>query len=141
MPERIQLKRTKGWRMPGGAVKVDRTTDWGNPFRVGETISRDDDLWPYVAAKPGVTGDPSGWPLDAPVTQVEIISAQVAVDLFRCWFLEQPALIIRALRELPGRDLACWCKPGAACHGDWLLGLVNKVPVSTATATKRPTEG
>jgi hypothetical protein len=34
MPERIQLKRTKGWRMPENTVKVDRTTRWGNPFPV-----------------------------------------------------------------------------------------------------------
>jgi len=33
MPERIQLRRTKGWRMPEGAVKVDRSTGWGNPYR------------------------------------------------------------------------------------------------------------
>lgn len=36
MPTRIQLRRTKGWRMPAGAVKVDRTTAFGNPWRVGE---------------------------------------------------------------------------------------------------------
>ena len=33
--ERIQLCRARGWRMPTGAVKVDRTTKWGNPFVVG----------------------------------------------------------------------------------------------------------
>ena len=33
MPERIQLRRTKGWRMPANTVKVDRSTKWGNPFR------------------------------------------------------------------------------------------------------------
>lgn len=32
MPERIQLRRTKGWRMPPNTVKVDRSTKWGNPF-------------------------------------------------------------------------------------------------------------
>ena len=31
-PTRIQLKRTKGWRMPPDTVKVDRSTRWGNPF-------------------------------------------------------------------------------------------------------------
>ena len=36
MPTRIQLRRTKGWRMPAGTVKVDRTTAFGNPWRVGE---------------------------------------------------------------------------------------------------------
>ena len=33
-PKRIQLKRTKGWRMPPNTVKVDRSTRWGNMFRV-----------------------------------------------------------------------------------------------------------
>jgi hypothetical protein len=31
-PKRVQLSRRKGWRMPPGAVKVDRSTRWGNPF-------------------------------------------------------------------------------------------------------------
>lgn len=30
-PQRIQLSRKKGWRMPPNAVKVDRSTRWGNP--------------------------------------------------------------------------------------------------------------
>lgn len=33
-PQRIQRKRTKGWRMPEGAVYVGRPTMWGNPFFV-----------------------------------------------------------------------------------------------------------
>jgi hypothetical protein len=33
MPKRIQLSRNKGWRMPPGAVKVDRSTKWGNPWK------------------------------------------------------------------------------------------------------------
>jgi len=35
-PQRIQLKRTKGWRMPENTVKVDRTTKWGNSFVTGK---------------------------------------------------------------------------------------------------------
>lgn len=31
-PKRIQRQRTKGWRMPDGAVYVGRPTKWGNPF-------------------------------------------------------------------------------------------------------------
>lgn len=34
-PVRIQLKRTKGWKMPENTVKVDRSTKWGNPYVVG----------------------------------------------------------------------------------------------------------
>lgn len=33
-PQRIQLKRTRGWRMPPNTVKVDRTSRFGNPFRI-----------------------------------------------------------------------------------------------------------
>ena len=36
MPERIQRRRTKGWRKPDGSICVDRTSKWGNPFVVGE---------------------------------------------------------------------------------------------------------
>ena len=36
LPKRIQRKRTKGWRMPTGAVYVGRPTKWGNPCTVAE---------------------------------------------------------------------------------------------------------
>lgn len=35
MPERIQLSRKKGWRLPENARSVARPTKYGNPFRVG----------------------------------------------------------------------------------------------------------
>ena len=40
-PQRVQLRRSKGWRMPPNTVKVDRTTKWGNPFKVGPGRSRE----------------------------------------------------------------------------------------------------
>jgi hypothetical protein len=40
-PTRIQLKRTKGWRLPPNTVKVDRTTPYGNPFRLGREYERE----------------------------------------------------------------------------------------------------
>ena len=38
-PQRIQRKRTKGWRLPSGAICVSRPSKdnlgpWGNPFTV-----------------------------------------------------------------------------------------------------------
>jgi hypothetical protein len=33
-PRRIQLRRTKGWRKPPGAVVVARPSKWGNPYPV-----------------------------------------------------------------------------------------------------------
>jgi hypothetical protein len=35
MPNRVQLRRTKGWRKPAGVVVVARPSRWGNPFRLG----------------------------------------------------------------------------------------------------------
>lgn len=34
MPERIQRRRSKGWRMPENAVYVGRPSPFGNPFLV-----------------------------------------------------------------------------------------------------------
>lgn len=39
-PQRIQRKRTKGWRMPEGAIYVGRPSPWRNPFKVGEVYDR-----------------------------------------------------------------------------------------------------
>lgn len=36
MPERIQLSRRKGAKLPPNAKSVARPGKWGNPFRVGE---------------------------------------------------------------------------------------------------------
>jgi hypothetical protein len=41
-PKRIQLKRTKGWRLPENAVIVSRPTKWGNPFRIGVHGTREE---------------------------------------------------------------------------------------------------
>ena len=34
-PERIQLSRKKGFKLPENTVVVARPSKWGNPFRVG----------------------------------------------------------------------------------------------------------
>lgn len=38
MPERIQRKRTTGWRMPEGAVYVGRGSKWGNDYKIGVDV-------------------------------------------------------------------------------------------------------
>jgi hypothetical protein len=35
-PQRVQLRRIKGWRKPEGAISVARPHKWGNPFVVGK---------------------------------------------------------------------------------------------------------
>ncbi len=99
-PARIQLSRRKGWRMPPGAVKVDRSTKWGNPFKVGETIAG-----------------------RGPVDQAG------AVQMF-CDMLCDPELLAICgypadLSPLRGKNLACWCPLDACCHADVLLFIAN----------------
>jgi len=33
-PQRIQLRRTRGWRKPDNTVVVTRPGKWGNPFKI-----------------------------------------------------------------------------------------------------------
>ena len=111
-PERIQLKRTKGWKMPPNTVKVDRTsTVYGNDFRIGHPVPKlflhmDFDL-----------ADTFRYMNEAVVTD-----ASEAVRLFRSYGLPN-AKDIAALR---GKNLACWCKPGEPCHADVLLEIANR---------------
>jgi hypothetical protein len=122
-PKRIQRRRTKGYKLPEGAVCVDRTTKWGNPFKVGENIRNDSPLWPYIADT--IPGGARGLVALAPMT------AEQAVALYSSWVVEQPHLML-SLGELAGRDLACWCPPPAVgepdhCHAAYLIELVREV--------------
>ena len=47
-PKRIQRKRTKGWRMPEGAVYVGRPTRWGNDWTVAECGSNKEAVRRYI---------------------------------------------------------------------------------------------
>ena len=44
-----------------------------------------------------------------------------AIEKYRKWLMTQPALL-KALPELKGRTLGCWCAP-LTCHGDVLVEL------------------
>lgn len=108
MLQRIQLSRAKGWRMPPNTVKVDRSTRWGNPFRVVNDFPGH-----YDVLGPG--------PVYAPETFYRREQATGrAVERFRCEAL--PALDLTSLR---GKNLACWCAPGSPCHANVLLAAAN----------------
>jgi hypothetical protein len=47
--KRIQRRRTRGWRMPEGAIYVGRPTRWGNPFPPERYGYDDDALAMYEA--------------------------------------------------------------------------------------------
>ena len=105
MPERIQLRRAKGWKMPPNTVKVDRTTKWGNPFVVGKDGTQADCVYLYRMLAGGLLCMTTRGNQDAQV------AARKAME--------------QARDQLRGKNLACWCRPGTPCHADVLLKLAN----------------
>lgn len=117
-PQRIQLSRAKGWKMPPNTVKVDRTSRWGNPFRV-EDLGRD------LAVKMFENTMHGFWVpslLDA-FTDEKVRTAYKAHCEFRKRLHHQTMHRVRM--DLGGKNLACWCKLGEPCHADVLLKLAN----------------
>lgn len=115
MPERIQLRRHRGWRKPEGAVVVTRGTDWGNPFVVGQPLEISTPM-PYDKQR-REKGEWFAWG--------GFITAEVAVAMFRAWVVFQ-RLAPQIRSELRGRDLACWCRLDQPCHADVLLEIANQ---------------
>jgi hypothetical protein len=115
MPERIQRKRTKGWKMPDGAIYVGRPTKWGNPYHVGGNYA-DDDL-----DEDGKEVIGQSW---------DNISKETAIKFYEDAIANHyPAVKItmaEIILELRGHDLACWCPLDQPCHADVLLRLANQ---------------
>jgi hypothetical protein len=105
-PKRIKLSRAKGWRMPENAVKVDRSTRWGNPFVVG----KDGAVASCVARFRKLLWD-GEVPLDRCADVLEL--------------QDRRTYILRHIDQLRGHDLACWCPLDQPCHADVLLELAN----------------
>lgn len=120
MPQRIQRKRTKGWRRPAGSVYVGRPTRWGNPFQVGQRFQ---DLALYIALMGIQTPEQiAAWRGNG---GLEIPDAQTAVDWFRRYAEWRASVEPTWLDPLRGHDLACWCPLDQPCHAGVLLRLAN----------------
>ena len=109
-PMRIQLSRKKGWRMPPNTVKVDRTTIWGNPFRIGIAINK------ALTAR-------WGWKFKNP--EFVCPDATTAVQCFRGCLAGDGASLYAVRKTLRGKNLACWCPLDRPCHADVLLEIAN----------------
>lgn len=105
-PKRIRLSRKKGWRMPANAVKVDRSTKWGNPFVVGRDGNAAQCVHLYRMLMAGnicLTRSPRG--------EDQIAAFNYARE---------------NIASLKGKNLACWCAASHWCHADVLLEMANK---------------
>lgn len=106
MPARLQLSRRKGSSLRAlsiaknglDAVKVDRTTMWGNRWKVGVQSNRLGRL---------------------------IETDAEAVDAYRALAWPEAHHVAWVRENLRGKNLACWCKCGDPCHADVLLELAN----------------
>lgn len=112
MPQRIQLRRTKGWRLPENTVKVDRSTKWGNPFVAG----RDGTQAECVEAFGFLAGEQA---------RLQVLDRMLVPSAG----LEAAEKMLEGLKANPaplrGKNLACWCSLDEPCHADVLLRLVN----------------
>lgn len=118
-PQRIQLSRRKGFDLQAvslalnglPAVNVARPSQWGNPYRVVSMTGTGS----YVVTHP-VHG------IVSQGTNSECIN--YAVGYFSAMIMTRPRETFCAMVDaLHGKNLACWCAPGAPCHADVLLEL------------------
>jgi hypothetical protein len=121
-PKRIQRKRTRGWRMPAGAVYVGRPSKWGNPFKVGEVVAH--------------RHRSAAHPFDLYVDHHPVVHVEQAVVLFESVVADrgdhqlvgyEPPLVGEIRDALAGKDLVCWCPvDDQFCHADVLLRIANE---------------
>ncbi|WP_372495630.1 DUF4326 domain-containing protein [Saccharopolyspora soli] len=122
---RVQRRRRRGWRKPPGAIIVDRTSRYGNPFTVAAALATgaattvaEAHQWCRDRYRQWLVGAD---PRDADV----MVVGRTAFD--RRW--------VRAhLHHLRGRTLCCSCPPRLACHADVLADLAERPPATTAGA-------
>jgi hypothetical protein len=152
MPERIQLRRTAGWRKPEDAVVVARPGRWGNPFayrdksrglvRYGpKHLERFGREWDYEGRISAAGASHHMWFSDDDVVETYVRWATRAevVELYRLTLTDPTPGMLAASpsrggrfsivtladirRDLAGKDLACWCPLNQPCHADVLLEL------------------
>ena len=113
-PVRFRLSRKKGYDLQAysraingrSAVKVSRPGPFGNPFKVGVDGTAAECVRLYRLLLGGNV----------------CLSTNADPD----YQVKSRCIVIDRLKELRGRNLACWCKRNQPCHADVLLELANK---------------
>ena len=140
VPQRVQLSRRKGWRLPPNTVNVARPTKWGNPYRV-QRAGRDVPLrYAVVDRQAWIVVHHDKW--GNPKGKYGGFASKDAATAFAVEMFERSVLGSRLevdgehtvrswLADLAGKNLACWCplpEPGQPdwCHAAVLLRLANE---------------
>lgn len=124
-PIRLRLSRAKGFDLQGHsqeanglpAVNVARPSLYGNPFSVKDAADiyncRTESAHHYAVE----------WFREWITTPLTAEAHQPMHE----WdgYQAQHAKITKGLPSLRGKNLACFCRPGFACHADVLLELAN----------------
>ena len=111
-PQRIQLSRKKGWRMPENTVVVSRPSKWGNPHDWRDWREQWNACLPPNPPAAEIGRD--DWCKGMATRAFE-------EDL-------RDGVIVLPVEKLRGKNLACWCRIGGwpkSCHADVLLELAN----------------
>lgn len=103
VPRRIQLRRTKGWRMPANTVRVTRPGPWGN--YAGDTKQA------FVEDLASMSNADKAFFMD----QVP----QLRGKNLACWCRT-------CERHREGRPYGEACEACAPCHADVLLDMANE---------------
>lgn len=134
-PIRVQLRRTKGWRMPANTIVVARPHRWGNPWKIGDNMSDPKAPGGDINGKGEV--QPKGWRTCRTADDcVQAFRNSVEWDPDVPWVIGNLVCIggygpehknIKTIRtELRGKNLACWCALDQPCHADVLLEIANR---------------
>lgn len=117
-PIRVQRKRTKGYKMPDNTISVTRPGKWGNPFQIGDLIKigngKSQGEFSYLKCLYPKYNDGSF---------MELKTVKDVVASYKEYLTKYPS---KDIKELKGKNLACWCKVGEPCHADILLEFANK---------------
>ena len=133
--KRIQRQRTKGWRMPEGAVYVGRPSLFGNPWSIRDVR----EMWPYLthdqAAQVAVAKYRGELVHGGLLSDYSWLVSEARWDQLSALFDElspptayRPGSIIPLFKHLlrDATALVCWCPLDQPCHADVLIELLEE---------------